>query len=124
MGYNICDHDYGVTFHGSRPVIVTLCGSTRFKREINHVNAELTMQGKLVISLGLFGHADMPDLNWETGGAPLKVMLDELHKRKIDMCDRIVVVSDASGYFGESTQGEIIYAERHGKRVEYKNVEL
>jgi len=100
------------------PEIITLCGSTRFKDEINRVNAELTMAGKLVISLGVFGHVDLPDRDWTTNGSADKVMLDELHKRKIDLADRIFVVNPG-GYIGESTSSEITYAEAKGIPVDY-----
>jgi hypothetical protein len=98
--------------------IVTLCGSTWFKDEINAVNARLTMQGNLVISLGVFGHVDIPDHDWTTGGNAEKVMLDELHRRKIDLADEIYVVN-VGGYIGDSTRGEIQYARAHGKIVSY-----
>jgi len=98
--------------------IITLCGSTRFKDEINNANARLTMEGDLVISLGVFGHVDMPDHDWTTNGNADKRMLDELHKRKIDLADEIYVVN-VGGYIGESTRGEIEYAREHGKVVRY-----
>jgi hypothetical protein len=98
--------------------VITLCGSTRFKDEINATNARLTMQGNLVISLGVFGHVDMPDHDWTTGGNTDKLMLDELHRRKIDIADEIYVVN-VGGYIGESTRGEIKYARAHGKIVRY-----
>lgn len=37
--------------------VITLCGSTRFKDEFLQVQKELTLQGNIVISVGLFGHA-------------------------------------------------------------------
>ena len=101
------------------PRIVCLCGSTRFKDEINAANARLTMQGALVISLGVFGHTDLPDRDWTTGASDDKRMLDNLHRRKIDLADEVLIVSDETGYFGESTQGEIRYALEHGKPVKY-----
>ena len=101
------------------PTIVCLCGSTRFKDEINAANARLTMQGVLVISLGVFGHTDLPDRDWTTGASDDKRMLDNLHRRKIDLADEVLIVSDETGYFGESTQGEIRYALEHGKPVKY-----
>lgn len=113
-------HDHVVDYGGPRPVITVLCGSTRFKAEINKVNAELTMNGELVISLGVFGHVDMPDRPdlWFTGGSTEKVLLDELHKRKIDLADRVLVIN-VGGYIGESTRSEIEYAEARGKPVDY-----
>lgn len=101
-----------------RPEIVTLCGSTRFKDEINRINAELTMQGTLVISLGVFGHVDMPDHDWTTDGNADKRMLDDLHRHKIALADRVFVVN-VGGYIGESTRGEIAFAVRLGKPVGY-----
>jgi hypothetical protein len=117
-------HDIVRDFGGERPKIVCLCGSTRFKDEFNRVNAELTMQGYLVISLGVFGHVDMPDREdlWITNGSETKIMLDALHKRKIDLADEVLVVSDEAGYFGESTWGEIQYAWQHGKPVEFVQI--
>lgn len=45
-------------------------------------------------------------------------MLDDMHKRKIDMADSIFVIN-VGGYIGESTKSEIAYALEHGKKVEY-----
>lgn len=76
------------------------------------------MAGELVISLGVFGHVDLPDHDWTTGGNDDKRLLDELHKRKIDLADRVLIVN-VGGYIGESTRGEIEYATSRGKRVDY-----
>ena len=111
-------HGLVVDFGGERPKIITLCGSTRFKNEINATNARLTMAGNLVISLGMFGHADLPDRDWTTDGSDLKRGLDELHRRKIDLADEVYVV-DVDGYIGESTRGEIEYAANAGKVVRF-----
>lgn len=102
----------------AHPRVVVLCGSTRFKDAINAANAQLTMQGHLVVSLGVFGHVDMPDHDWTTGGTDTKRMLDDLHKRKIDMADQVHVIN-VGGYIGESTQSEIDYALSVGKPVTY-----
>src|SRR5262249_44184368 len=110
--------DVIVEFRGPKPTIITLCGSTRFKDAINATNARLTLAGHLVISLGVFGHTDMPDQDWTTGGTAIKASLDELHKRKIDLADK-VFVANVGGYIGESTRSEIAYAERLGKPIEY-----
>ena len=47
-----------------------------------------------------------------------KEMLDDMHKRKIDMADEIFVIN-VGGYIGDSTRSEIDYAIEHGKRVRY-----
>lgn len=96
------------------PTIITLCGSTRFRDEFIEVNRNLTLAGNIVISVGLFGHhEELFDMNSRT-----KIMLDELHKRKIDLADDIFVVN-VGGYIGQSTQAEIQYAITHGKRVHF-----
>lgn len=100
--------------------VVTVCGSSRFRDEILAAVASLTAAGYLVISLGLFGHTDLPDLNWETDGSDLKLMLDAMHRQKITMADAVLVV-DPGGYVGESTRREVEYARRLGKQVYYRS---
>lgn len=110
------------TFHGPRPAIVCLCGSTRFGEEFRRANLRETLAGRIVLSIGCDTKTDGDLLAaFEAGGTleQIKTDLDELHKRKIDLCDEILVVSDPSGYVGESTYGEIVYAEKHGKAVRW-----
>ncbi len=97
--------------------VITLCGSTRFKEDFERVNRELTLLGYIVISVGCFGHVDCP-LTPEQ-----KVMLDEIHKRKIDMADAIYVINK-DWYIGESTKSEIEYAKKHGKQIIYMQDDL
>lgn len=125
MGYGLTSADVDervearlAEMKAGRPRIVTICGSTRFKDEINAANARLTMEGNLVISLGVFGHVDMPDVDWTTGGNDLKVMLDDLHRQKIRLADSVFIVNPG-GYIGESTRNEIAYAESLGLPVRY-----
>mgnify|MGYP003399010448 CR=1 FL=1 len=94
--------------------VVTLCGSTKFKDEYIKAQKELTLQGNIVISVGLFGHSGDAEV-WSEG---TKAMLDDMHKRKIDMADEIFVIN-VGGYIGESTKREIAYAEQKGKKVNY-----
>ena len=47
-----------------------------------------------------------------------KVMLDDMHKRKIDMADAIYVIN-RNGYIGESTRSEIAYADQAEKEIVY-----
>lgn len=44
--------------------VVTLCGSTRFKKEFMEVQKQLTLEGNIVISVGLFGHSGDSEV-WE-----------------------------------------------------------
>lgn len=96
--------------------VITLCGSTRFKDEFLKAQRQLTIEGNIVISVGMFGHAD--GVSKEVITPELKVMLDDMHKRKIDMSDEIYVVNK-NGYIGESTKGEIEYAIYTKKRINY-----
>lgn len=86
------------------PEVVCLCGSTRFKREFENENRRLTLEGKIVLSVGLFGHHEPIPLNRET-----KDMLDDLHEWKIALSDRVHVIN-VGGYLGESTKREVGYA--------------
>lgn len=96
--------------------VITLCGSTRFKDEFLKVQRQLTLEGNIVISVGLFGHADG---EYESVITPeIKEMLDDMHKRKIDMSDEIFVINK-NGYIGESTKSEIEYAMKTGKSINY-----
>ena len=105
---------------GKYPVI-TLCGSTRFKNEFMEVQKRLTLEGNIVISVGLFGHSGDQEV-WESMDegtlTKTKEMLDDMHKRKIDMADKIYVIN-VGGYIGDSTKSEIEYAKKHNKIVEY-----
>ncbi len=105
---------------GKYPVI-TLCGSTRFRNEFYEAQKRLTLEGNIVISVGLFGHSGDKEV-WdgmdEDTLTITKIMLDDMHKRKIDMADAIYVIN-VGGYIGDSTKSEIEYAKAHGKEVRY-----
>ncbi len=101
--------------------VITLCGSTRFKDEFMQAQKDLTLKGNIVISVGMFGHAGDKEVweNMDEGTfTQTKAMLDDIHKRKIDMSDEIFVIN-VGGYIGESTKSEIEYAKKMGKKVNY-----
>ena len=105
---------------GKYPVI-TLCGSTRFKDEFYETQKRLTLEGNIVISVGLFGHSGDEEVweNMDEGTlTKTKEMLDDMHKRKIDMADEIFVINK-DGYIGDSTRSEIEYAAKHNKIINY-----
>lgn len=105
----------------SKYPVVTLCGSTRFKEQFMEAQKRLTLEGNIVISVGLFGHSGDREV-WdgmdEGTLSKTKEMLDDMHKRKIDMADSIYVIN-VGGYIGESTKSEIEYAREHGKKINY-----
>ena len=103
---------------GKYPVI-TLCGSTRFKKQFMDAQKRLTLEGNIVISVGLFGHSGDQEV-WDGMDEGIlsktKEMLDDMHKRKIDIADFIHVIN-VGGYIGDSTRSEIEYAKAHGKKI-------
>lgn len=94
--------------------VITLCGSTKFKEQYLEAQKRLTLEGNIVISVGLFGHSG----DDEVWAEDTKAMLDDMHNRKIDMADEIFVIN-VGGYIGESTRNEIAYAESQGIDVRY-----
>jgi hypothetical protein len=105
------------------PTVVCLCGSTRFRHAIAQAAMEESFAGRIVVGPVIFGHDDYPQgSRFLTGDGDeslrAKQLLDELHYRKIDLADEILVVN-VGGYVGSSTAREIAYAEGAGKRVRY-----
>ena len=101
--------------------VITLCGSTKFKDEFLKAQKDLSLKGNIVISVGLFGHSGDSEVweNMDEGTlTKTKEMLDDMHKRKIDMSDEIFVIN-VNGYIGDSTKSEIEYAIKTGKKVNY-----
>ena len=101
--------------------VITLCGSTRFKDEFMEAQKRLTLEENIVISVCLFGHSGDDEVweNMDEGTlTKTKEMLDDMHKRKIDMADEIFVIN-VGGYIGSSTRSEIEYAKAAGKPVRY-----
>ena len=103
---------------GGDAKVITLCGSTKFEAEFAEVNQRLTMEGCVVISLGMFSLPDLPGYDWTADSLGLKARLGGVHFQKIRMADEVFIV-DPGGYLGESTRREIAYAESLGKPVRY-----
>jgi len=99
---------------GNHPKIVCLCGSTRFSEAFRAANLRETLAGRIVLTIGCDFKSD------DALGLTLvdKTRLDELHLRKIDMADEVLVL-DVDGYIGESTSREIAYATAEGKLIRY-----
>lgn len=103
-----------------RPTIVCLCGSTRFWQAFQRANYQETLAGRIILTVGcdtksdddLFGSLSAEEF------AELKARLDQLHLRKIDLADEILVLN-VGGYIGRSTAEEIRYARAHGKRIRW-----
>lgn len=94
--------------------VITLCGSTKFKDDFIAVQKQLTLEGKIVLNLGLFGHSGDNEI-FNDG---VKAMMDDMHRQRIDMSDEIFVINKG-GYIGSSTKSEIEYATANGKKISY-----
>lgn len=94
------------------PRIVCLCGSTRFWTAFEAANLRETLAGRIVLSVGCYARSD------KAIGLtpPEKERCDELHLRKIDLADEVLVLN-VGGYIGESTGNELAYALAGGKPV-------
>lgn len=103
-----------------RPTIVVLCGSARFWREFQRASLRETLAGKIVLSIGAASGTDdehfgnLPPEEY----ARVKAMLDELHLRKIDLADEVLILN-RDQYIGESTAGELAYACGQGKKIRW-----
>lgn len=104
---------------GELPTIVCLCGSTRFYDSFMEANYSETMKGKIVLSVGWCPDCRSSDHSEGCGcDANEKKLVDELHMRKIDLADEVLILN-VGGYIGASTGNELAYAEDHGKRIRF-----
>lgn len=92
-------------------MIITLCGSTKFKDEYKEIEKKLALEGHTVLSVNMFAHADDIDLTVEQ-----KLQLDNEHKQKIMLSDAIFVINKDL-YIGESTWSEIDWAQRLNRQI-------
>ncbi|MGH2479409.1 MAG: hypothetical protein ACRDHW_07125 [Ktedonobacteraceae bacterium] len=104
-----------------QPIIVCLCGSTRFHKAFRENNLRETLAGRIVLSIGIDTRSD-EDLLLAgfAGGMTLadKERLDLLHLQKISLADEVLVLN-VQGYIGESTARELAYAREQGKIVRF-----
>ncbi len=98
---------------------ICLCGSTRFRKQWMDANARLTLAGHVVYSVAMMTHALGED---QAVTVADKAVLDAVHMQKILESDVVVLVSDETGYFGESTQRELAFAQISDKTV-YESAE-
>ncbi len=100
----------------SRPKIVCICGSTRFAEQMNRAAERETLAGRIVVRPEVVSYSRESDP--QRVAPEVKAALDELHKRKIDLADEVLVIN-VGGYVGDSTGGEIAYAQEHGKLIRW-----
>jgi hypothetical protein len=98
------------------PCVVCLCGSTRFMDAFHETGWQLTLDGYIVLTVGVCKHAE--DHGGEALGQDVADKLDELHLRKIDLADWVLILN-VGGYIGQSTRKELEYAKLTGKKVTF-----
>ena len=99
-----------------RPMIVCLCGSTRFMDAFHQANRELSLEGKIVLTVEIVTYDGATDP--QRADPEQKHTLDVLHLRKIDLADEVLVLN-VGDYIGESTAQEIAYARQRGKTIRF-----
>lgn len=106
--------------HHYRPTVVCLCGSTRFSKAFQRANLDETLKGRIVLTIGCDMRSDADVFADKSPDelSEIKARLDELHLRKIDMADEVLILN-VDGYIGESTRRELMYATQRGKRVRF-----
>ncbi len=101
-----------------KPIIVCLCGSTRFGEAFRAANLKETLAGKIVLTVGCdFKSDDALGLTKQD-----KKRLDELHFKKIQLADEVFIL-DVDGYVGESTRNELNFAHSLQKRIRFLSKE-
>jgi hypothetical protein len=108
----------------SRPEIVTLCGSSRFGPIFHAANLKETIAGNIVLSIGIDTKSDLDLMLAGELTAADKDKLDQLHLRKVEMADRIVMINGPIGgvpYLGISSILELEHARSLGKPIEWLN---
>lgn len=104
------------TLHDERRKIVCYCGSLRVAIDaFKKAEYEAVLKGEIA----LLPCCMFVDIEREYGAeSDYKQKADDLHKRKIDICDEVFVLN-VGGYIGQSTRSEIEYAQYIGKPINY-----
>lgn len=104
----------------TRPIIVCLCGSTRFSQAFRDANLRETLAGKIVLSIGcdMRSDDDVFAAMSDDERAATKSKLDALHLRKVELADEVLILN-VGGYVGDSTRRELAHARMLGKRVAF-----
>lgn len=103
-----------------KPIVVCLCGSTRFKDAFTDAQLRETLSGRIVLTIGCSLRDDGEIFRGLSNSElhDVKSRLDELHKRKIDLADEVLILN-VGGYIGDSTRSELLYAKELGKKIRW-----
>ena len=95
------------------PTVVCICGSTRFVEAWKQAHRAESLAGRIVLSVGVAIHMGDSPIREDS---PDKRLLDELHFRKIELCDEVLILN-VGQYIGPSTGRELAYAICLGKPI-------
>lgn len=95
--------------------VITICGSMRYSKEMMKIAEELELKKSYAVIQCVY---NIDGQRYEGVDASI---LDEIHRKKIDISDAIYVVN-IDGYIGNSTRNEIEYAKNNGKEVIYHEI--
>jgi hypothetical protein len=125
-----------VSYAGKPPMVVCLCGSTKFIKQYQEIMFKLTLEGKVVLTVGDYPRTatqymkvdgcmgdQEAQVTYLTGTKheytpEQKRDLDVLHKWKIMLADEVYIIN-VGGYLGESTRDEIRFAKLWKKPITY-----
>jgi hypothetical protein len=102
-----------------KPKVVCFCGSTRFAGHFMVERWKLEKQGIITLGINILPDGYFAGENHHGAEQEgVKHILDDLHLRKIDLADEVVILN-VDGYIGESTRRELDYAKSVGKPIKY-----
>lgn len=101
---------------------ITLIGSSRFLQRYEDVNLRLSLAGHVVYSIATVSTSIYKPVEGELAPLPVlnadqKETLDLVHLRKIQESDAVYLITDETGYVGESTKRELKWASMNGVDV-------
>ena len=88
---------------------ITLCGSLKFQKEMMIVAEKMALKGNCILTLVYPVSKDIERTKEQL------INLKEAHFKRIELSDAILVVN-VNNYIGNSTNLEIEYAKKVGKR--------
>lgn len=108
---------------GRRPMVVVLCGSTRYWRTFQEASLRETIDGRIILSIGAARAADDGDKSFggympEAEFDAIKERLDRLHLEKVGLADEALILN-VDDYIGDSTRRELAHARALGKRIRW-----
>lgn len=93
--------------------IITVCGSYKFKKEMNEITEKMALKGNCMLT-----PIELTKPNKESYTKEEAIMIDKMHKEKIKISDAILVVN-VNNYIGNSTKSEIELAKSLNKEIIY-----